>query len=60
MRSTPIINTLRLTLLAPCLLAAQNFSITNYQFISEQQITITQSYVTYRADLVNSGKPQAM
>jgi trimeric autotransporter adhesin len=30
-------------------------SITNYQFVSEQRVTLTQSNVTYRADLVNPG-----
>jgi PKD domain len=30
-------------------------SITNYQFVSEQAITATSSYKTYRADIVNPG-----
>src|SRR5579884_1451606 len=33
----------------------QGLSITNYQFVSEQRWSQTQSYVTYRADLVNTG-----
>ncbi len=33
---------------------AQNLSITNYQVVSQQVITPTQSRVTYRADLVNA------
>jgi hypothetical protein len=33
----------------------QGLSITNYQFVSEQRWSRTQSYVTYRADLVNTG-----
>src|ERR1017187_10524027 len=32
-----------------------NLSITNYQYVSEQRISQASSYVTYRADLVNSG-----
>src|SRR5450631_477915 len=35
--------------------AAQNLTITNFQVVSQQQITATQSRVTYRADLVNPG-----
>jgi uncharacterized protein YjdB len=31
------------------------FSITNYQYVSEQRISQSSSYVTYRADLVNAG-----
>jgi hypothetical protein len=31
-----------------------SLSITNYQFLSEQRVTQTQSSVTYRADLVNT------
>src|ERR1019366_7824058 len=30
-------------------------AITNYQYVSEQRISQSSSYVTYRADLVNSG-----
>ena len=30
-----------------------SLSITNYQFLSEQRVSQTQSSVTYRADLVN-------
>src|SRR3954447_17745306 len=30
-------------------------SITNYQIVSEQRVSVTQSYYTLRADLVNSG-----
>src|SRR4051794_9385501 len=30
-------------------------SVSNYQFVSDQVITATQSRVTYRADLVNAG-----
>jgi hypothetical protein len=33
----------------------QGLSITNYQFVSEQRWSRTESYVTYRADLVNTG-----
>ncbi len=33
----------------------QNLSVTNYQLVSTQQATATQSYLVYRADLVNSG-----
>ena len=32
-----------------------SFSITNYQYVSEQRISQSSSYVTYRADLVNAG-----
>src|SRR3954468_22053227 len=34
---------------------AQTLSITNYQFVSEERFSRSQSYVTYRADLVNTG-----
>ena len=33
----------------------QGLSITNYQFVSEQRWSRTQSYFTYRADLLNTG-----
>jgi hypothetical protein len=33
----------------------QGLSITNYQFVSEQRISFSQSDVTYRASLVNTG-----
>ena len=40
----------------PIVAFGQNdLSITNYQFVSEQRVTRTQWYVTYRADLVNRG-----
>lgn len=35
--------------------ATENLSITNYQFVSEQRVTLTKSHVTYRADVVNKG-----
>jgi hypothetical protein len=35
--------------------AGQNLSIANYQLVSTQANSQTQSYVTYRANLVNSG-----
>jgi PKD domain len=49
-----------MTLLAVAILAsgvagAQNLSVTNYQLVSSQQATASQSYLVYRADLVNSG-----
>ena len=34
-------------------------SITNYQFVSQQRVTLTASNVTYRADLANTGGPLA-
>src|ERR1035437_3129624 len=34
---------------------APSLSVTNYQFVSEQRISQSSSYVTYRADLVNAG-----
>src|ERR1017187_947703 len=34
---------------------APSLAITNYQYVSEQRISQSSSYVTYRADLVNSG-----
>src|SRR5271165_1308587 len=34
---------------------AQNFSVTNYQFISQSPVTATQWQVVYKADLVNAG-----
>ena len=38
---------------------AQALSVTNYQLVSTQQATATQSYLVYRADLVNSGSALA-
>src|SRR5947207_14926576 len=35
------------------------FSVTNYQFVSEERISRTESYVTYRADLINAGPARA-
>src|SRR6516164_4590550 len=37
----------------------QTLSITNYQLVSSQQITTTMSLVTYKADIVNKGNPEA-
>ena len=34
----------------------QGLSITNYQFVNEERFSRTQSYVTYKADLVNTGQ----
>jgi putative flippase GtrA len=34
---------------------SQDLTITNYQFVSEQRLTRTESYITYRADVVNAG-----
>ncbi len=42
-------------MVAASLSSAQNLSITNYQFVSEQRVTRTQSNVTYRADMINRG-----
>jgi len=39
---------------------AQSLSIGNYQVVSEQSITQTQSNVTYRADLMNTGTVPAI
>src|SRR4051812_45442695 len=49
--------TVAVVLLASSAVFGQGFSITNYQFVSEQPITLTKSQITYRADLVNSGGP---
>src|SRR5689334_22818470 len=35
---------------------ATGLSITNYQFVNEERFSRTQSYVTYKADLVNTGQ----
>ena len=43
----------------PSVLFAQQFTITNYQFVSSQQVTTTLANVTYRADIVNTGNPEA-
>src|SRR5258706_7379943 len=44
----------------PVLLAqAPVLSVTNYQFVSEERISRTESYVTYRADLINLGPARA-
>uniref|UniRef100_Q01TD0 Ig family protein n=1 Tax=Solibacter usitatus (strain Ellin6076) TaxID=234267 RepID=Q01TD0_SOLUE len=62
MRYMGPIKMLGLSMLAPYLLLAQGgqtYSINNYSFVSEQTISVTQSYVTYKADLVNTGKPEA-
>src|SRR5260370_36922959 len=42
----------------PSVLFAQ-FTVTNYQFVSSQQVTATLANVTYKADIVNPGKPEA-
>jgi trimeric autotransporter adhesin len=47
-----------LSVLVPSIALAQtppSLSITNYQLVSEQRISRTESYVTYKADLVNTG-----
>jgi hypothetical protein len=36
--------------------STQGLSVTNYQFVSEQFYSTTHSYVTYRADLLNTGQ----
>ena len=62
MRHIGPIHALGLSMLAPYLLLAQSgqpLSITNYQFISEQPLSTTDSYIVYRADVVNTGKPEA-
>ena len=46
-----------LSILSPAMLLGQGLSITNYQFVSQQIVNSTQTRVTYRADLVNSGGP---
>ena len=50
---------LTLTFLAPSMLFAQGgaagLSIDNYQFVSEQRQTRAQWFITYKADLVNTG-----
>ena len=38
---------------------ASSLSVTNYQFVSEQRVTLTSSKVTYRGDLVNADGPLA-
>ncbi|HXK03859.1 MAG TPA: PKD domain-containing protein, partial [Verrucomicrobiae bacterium] len=49
-------------MLAPSVLSAQGgssgLSITNYQMVSEERYTRTQWYMTYKADLVNTGAPR--
>ena len=62
MRYIGPIHALGVSMLAPYLLWAQSgqpLSITNYQYISEQVISATESNLTYKADLVNTGKPVA-
>jgi hypothetical protein len=49
--------TIAVALLLSSVVFGQGFSITNYQFVGEQPITVTKSQITYRADLVNSGGP---
>jgi hypothetical protein len=46
-----------LSALVPPVLLAQvpGLSVTNYQFVGEERISRTESYVTYRADLINIG-----
>src|SRR5947207_12708065 len=50
-----------LTVFVPQALLAQasGLSVTNYQFVSEERISRTESYVTYRADLINAGPARA-
>src|SRR5260370_17261557 len=42
----------------PSVLFAQ-FTVTNYHFVSSQQVTATLANVTYKADIVNPGNPEA-
>jgi len=46
-----------LSALAPSMAFGQasNLSITNYQYVSDVPLTVTSSYVTYQAELVNTG-----
>jgi uncharacterized protein YjdB len=59
MRSVSLSTSVVLTVLASSVAFAQggtqSLSLTNYQFVSEQRYSLTSSYVTYRADLVNPG-----
>ena len=53
---------LALTFLAPSKMLADSapeLSIGNYQFVSEQRITRTQWFVTYKAELTNTGGARA-
>src|ERR1035441_2528172 len=62
MRYVSRIAVLGLCTVVPAGLFAQGgptMSITNYQFVSSQQVTMTLSNVTYRADIVNKGNPEA-
>src|SRR5262245_17018139 len=34
---------------------SQGLAITNYRLVSEQRISQSQSYISYRADLINTG-----
>ena len=46
-------------LFVPSVASAQGtLAITNYQFVSEQRSTRTEWFVTYRADVVNTGLPR--
>jgi hypothetical protein len=38
---------------------SSNLSITNYQLVSEERVTRTEWYYTYRANLVNPGQGRA-
>ena len=53
---------LALTFLAPSMVSGANpteLSIGNYQFVSEQRLTRTQWFVTYKAELTNTGGARA-
>ena len=53
---------LALSFLAPSLVSGANpaeLSIGNYQFVSEQRLTRTQWFVTYKAQLTNTGQARA-
>ena len=47
-----------LTMFVPVAPAQGTLTITNYQFVSEQRSTRTEWFVTYRADVVNTGLPR--
>src|ERR1700738_2300399 len=60
MRSVCLVSLVALSVLTPSAVFGQeapttSLSITNYQFVSEQRVSLTKSNVTYRADLVNPG-----
>ena len=47
-----------LSMVVPVVASAQGLTISNYQFVSELRSTRSEWFVTYRADVINTGLPR--